>query len=292
VSASSQVWEAWSRYLGHAGPVRRGFYDHDFIIQQQTPTLITVEVRVPFTVLAYEAEFILDRNYRDMTVRGFRPGKAPRYLVLPHIRRWLLLESLSQLLLPTWSTKAAALPGQLVETSELQLDVSFEGGEECLVVSCESEVLPQAELQPLSSTPPLTLDASNTESNQPREDFDSLCRSTDVTAPPSLVNLLTVALTRITQEQLNPELLRTAVQDKLHKAQIARAVLGQYTGEEEEIQLAGEVEHRAAILGISAATFRARYLATEEQRELFSAHVRQDRALRRLSRARYQQDSI
>ena len=235
------------------------------------------------------------------------------------------MESLKELLLPIWSRQAAALPGQLVETSELQLDVSREDEEPCLVVSCECEVIPQVELPPLSSTPRQVMlsapnplaeikvleterssvadDLTSTRINDGDfrtadsaigahlEDFESLCRTTNATTTPSLVELLTAALMRATQEQLNPESVRAVVQNKLHEAQVARAVQDQYDVKGELIQLENEVARRAARLGISTATFRATYLADEEQRELFKAHIVQNRALSRLRHVKSQQDS-
>ena len=122
-----------------------------------------------------------------------------------------------------------------METSELHLDVSREGDEECLVVSCQCEVMPEVELQLPDSMPPAANDGDVLLQQAARtaafaipedlDDFDSLCRITTVTMPPSLVDLLTSALTRVIRVQLDPESLRATVQDKLHAAQIARAVL-------------------------------------------------------------------
>lgn len=272
MSISYEALEAWRRFLGHSG-VRSQFVP-EIVLQQETPTSVAIEVRIPLTALAYEADSIIvnRRIYRNIFIRGFRPGRAPRYLVLPYIRHWLLMESLTELLFREWSEKAASLPGQLVETSELHLDVSSGGEEEYLLVSCRCEVIPEVELQLSSSTL----------HQEHLDNFDLLCSTTDVMTPSSLEDLLTAALTRVIQVQLDPESLRAELQNKLHAAQVAHAVVKQYGDKDEVIDLENEVARRAEDLGMSAATFRARYLANEEQRELFTARIRQDRALHRL----------
>jgi hypothetical protein len=47
----------------------------------------------------------------------------------------------------------------------------------------------------------------------------------------------------------------------------------------EEIPLAAEAEAQAVYLGISVQTFRQLYLASDSQRALYTARLRQERAL-------------
>ena len=61
MSVSSRVWEAWSRYLAHGDAVRSRFLP-EIVLEQQTANLVAVEVRVPLTALACEADGVFNRK--------------------------------------------------------------------------------------------------------------------------------------------------------------------------------------------------------------------------------------
>ncbi len=342
MSISYEVWEAWNRHLGRHRDFVSGPLPLEVI--EYAPDSVSVEVRVPLDALACAAEDILRNNLRNITIRGFRPGHAPISLIRPQVRSWLLLSALNQLLQPQWDEHAATLPGQLIQTSELNLGVAADDGIECIVVTCECQVLPPPKLPPQSislqgSVPPtpssqmggdqinlrarmapqlrsdllreildikdhpwqarINADCLPTHGTaepplqaeqgtppapaSPRPgqaDLEALYQTT--TTPSILINLLTNAFSQVTEGRVNAETVREIFQHKLKLAQVAHAAAGQSA--EEEIDLAGEVESRAAKLGIPAASFRARYLADEEQRELFTTRIRQDQALCRLGK--------
>lgn len=119
---------------------------------------VTLAVRVPKQELLKKEEELLRLIRREVFIPGFRPGKAPKHLVLARYGEEEFEEELREALIREWLGSALSRAGLEPATTPQVSEVEFRRGE-YLSFQASFEVLPQVEVPdelaiPLREPPP------------------------------------------------------------------------------------------------------------------------------------------
>lgn len=238
-------------------------------VEQLSPTRVRINVEVPFEELKPDFDKAYKALAKQVSIPGFRPGKAPAKLLEARLGRGAILEQVVNDVLPArYSEAVTTSEVKVIGQPEIEI-TKIEDGQE-LAFTAEVDVRPEITL-PDYSTIEVTVDAITVDDSDIDEQLQSLRQRfgtlTGVDRPVQEGDFISIDLSATVDGEDVPEASTTGLSHEVGSGQLIEgldeAVIGLSAGESKEFTstlVAGEHAGKEAVITVTVGSVKEREL--------------------------------